>query len=324
MVVGKGIGILWVVLATLSAAQGPRPAPVRRILFWNLENCFDWRDDPCNAHPSEAAFSSFGDRHWTRSRFRAKCRAVAKTLFWAADDGGLPDVFAVAEIENGFVLEQLLETTLLRKTDYIPVHFDSPDPRGIDVGLLYRKSHLEETAARPLPVRARSPEGASLQTRDILLVCLRDRQTGDSLAVLVNHHPSKYGGEDTAWRREAAVRTLRQAVDSLLAEGWRAVFAVGDFNDTPQQPLYGTIPLENLALPLFRKGEGTIRYEGRWEMIDHGYSSVPGARLRVLHPPFLTVRDGAHAGEKPLRTYSGPRYLGGVSDHRPILLEFQQ
>jgi hypothetical protein len=141
----------------------------------------------------------------------------------------------------------------------------------------------------------------------------------------VNHHPSKFGGDSTDWRRRAAVRTLCGAVDSLHRAGWRRIVAVGDFNDTPDQPLYDDIPLENLALPLARAGEGTLRYDGRWELIDQAYVSADvvrsGCRMRILRLPALMTRDAAHSGEKPLRTYAGPRYLGGVSDHCPILLE---
>lgn len=312
------------VLYLPACAARPVPPDRLRILFWNLENFFDWRDDSLNVHPSEAEFSSFGARHWTRSRFQAKCDAIAKSLLWVADEAsGLPDIVTVAEVENLFVLKRLLSTTLLRKYDYVPVHFDAPDPRGIDVALLYRSRRFRLLRAAPLPVRP--PPGRTMQTRDILLACLRDTLSGDSLAVLVNHHPSKFGGDSTAWRREAAVRTLCEAVDSLQQAGWSRIVAVGDFNDTPDQPLYAGIPLENLALPLARSGEGTLRYEGRWELIDQAYVSASivrsGCRLRILRIPGLMTRDSAHSGEKPLRTYSGPRYLGGVSDHCPILLE---
>ena len=47
------------------------------------------------------------------------------------------------------------------------------------------------------------------------------------------------------------------------------------------------------------------------------------ARMRILRISFLLTRDTAHSGEKPLRTFQGPRFLGGVSDHLPILLEVE-
>lgn len=306
-------------------------------LFWNLENFFDWRDDEASESPSDTEYSSFGKQHWTRRKFQIKCQAVAKTILWAGDQAGkLPDVIGVAEVENRFVLEQLVKTSALRKLDYRIVHFESPDPRGIDVALLYRASQFKVLDAKPLRVVNPDPAGEPLQTRDILsasLLVLPEER--DSLTVLVNHHPSKYGGGSTDWRREAALKRLRSIVDSLQTSGQVRIVAMGDFNDTPDHAAFDLLKpdpdhpnqgLRNLAESLFREGIGSLRYNGRWELIDMFFLS-PGwaedARMRILHPPFLTVRDNAHSGEKPLRTYSGPRYQGGVSDHCPIVLELK-
>lgn len=299
------------------------------VMFWNLENLFDWRDDSLNISESEAEFTSLGKRHWTKRKFMAKCNAVAKSIFWIKDnEGALPDVIGVAEVENRFVLERLVEVTQLYKTDYEIVHFDSPDPRGIDVALLYRSSRLELMGAVPLMVGG--GEDPPMRTRDILLAVFR-RHGGDSIAFLVNHHPSKYGGR-TSDLREVALRRLREATDSLQKAGVMNIVAMGDFNDTPENPAFGILtegysyPMVNLAAPLAGRGEGTIRYSGKWEMIDMFFVSEKLVRngnipeMRVLRIPFLMTRDNAHSGEKPLRTYTGPRYLGGVSDHCPIVM----
>ena len=366
------------------------------IMFWNLENFFDFRDD--GTSESDAEFSATGERRWTKTRFYRKCQAVAKTILWAGSttSGGVPDIVGVAEVENRFVLTQLVTKTALRKLDYRIVHFDSPDPRGIDCGLLYRESRLTLVSAKPCPVSA-----PGLQTRDILLAQFIT-VAGDSLAVLVNHHPSKYGGGETDWRREVAVARLRALGDSLAATGWTRIVAVGDFNDTPDNPLFDRLaptlslcsfsapeaPLQNRqenpssegnaassrlleplvgdagpfpdnvsssvspsddsrqrhqgspvdTFPLMDKarpsafpsegepslrGQGSIRFNGEWQLIDLCFVSPAlegAASFCVLEPPFLTERDAAHSGDRPLRTYSGPRYLGGVSDHRPILV----
>ena len=369
-----------------------------RVMFWNLENFFDFLDG--GAGESDAEFSATGPRRWTKKRFYRKCHAVAKTILWAGSLGregggyaGLPDVVGMAEVENRFVLKQLVDKTALRKLDYEIVHFDSPDPRGIDCALLYRASRLTLVSAKPCRVSA---EG--LQTRDILLAQFLT-PAGDSLAVLVNHHPSKYGGGETDWRREVAVDRLRALGDSLAADGWSRIVAVGDFNDTPDNPLFerlspslslcrlsapsaslfpdgtadgprqltprpvitdpfrenvrlsapsaslfpdGTADGSRLLNPLLvsadpfrenvrlsavppgnRNGIGSIRFNGEWQLIDLCFVSpaLAGASsFSVLEPPFLTERDAAHSGDRPLRTYSGPRYRGGVSDHRPILV----
>lgn len=299
------------------------------VMFWNLENFFDWRRDSLNGSESEADFTSFGKRHWTKRRFQAKCNAIAKSILWVKDEEGiLPDIIGVAEVENRFVLKRLLEDTQLYRTDYGIVHYDSTDPRGIDVALLYRTSRLTLMQSRPL--RVGGGTDPPLLTRDILLTKFL-KSDGDSIAFLVNHHPSKYGGK-TGQRREVALRRLRDATDSLQKAGLMNIVAMGDFNDTPENPAFGILtdgeplPLTNLAIPAAENGEGTIRYSGKWEMIDMFFISrclasgghIP--EMNVLRLPFLMVRDNAHSGEKPLRTYTGPRYVGGVSDHCPIVV----
>ena len=299
------------------------------VMFWNLENLFDWRRDSLNGSDSEAEFTSFGKRHWTKRRFMAKCNAIAKSMFWVKDSEGVfPDVIGIAEVENRFVLEKLLKDTPLYKTDYRIVHFDSPDPRGIDVALLYRESRLTLIQAVPLKVGAGTDP--PIRTRDILLTKFR-KPDGDSVVFLVNHHPSKYGG-NTGDRRVVALRRLREATDSLQKSGLKNIVAMGDFNDTPENQAFGILTdrepyyLINLAAPLALKGEGTIRYSGKWEMIDMFFISdgviVDGniPKMKVLRVPFLMTRDNAHSGEKPLRTFTGPRYVGGVSDHCPIIV----
>jgi len=295
-------------------------------MFWNLENFFDWRNDSTSV--SDAEFSSFGERHWTRKRFRAKSQAIAKTLCWiASENGSFPDVVGFAEVENRFVLRRLLEESALRKLDYDVVHYDSPDPRGIDVALLYRTSSLELIDSKRCHIY--TDTGTVLPTRDILLVRLQKKRDGEAFAVLVAHLPSKYGGVAVSGpKREAAVRRLRFLVDSLRSIGTEKIVATGDFNDTPDNPVFRRLDtvLVNLAEPLHRQGLGTLRYNGKWDMIDMFFVSPPLAgrspRMTVLHVPFLETPDRAYGGLKPLRTYVGPRYTGGVSDHCPILLQF--
>lgn len=293
-----------------------------RLLFWNLENCFDPRPDSTSV--SELDFSAFGSRRWSRKRYDRKIFQIAKTVLWAAREltGGdphLPDVAGFAELEKKRILTDLVRGTALRKMDYVPVHFESPDPRGIDVGLIYRKSVL--TLLRASPVHILDSAGAILPTRDILLAEFLTRG-GDTLAILVCHFPSKYGGASVSMpKRQAAVRRLETLADSLSRRGFRHLIAMGDFNDTPDR--IAPKGLVNAARTLWKKGRGTIRYEGTWELIDMFFVSPPlasGADMRIPEPPFLLTRDRRYGGRKPLRTYSGPRYLGGVSDHLPILL----
>ena len=306
------------------------------VLFWNVENFYDWRNDSTTV--SDAEFSSGGERHWTWKRFQAKANAFAKALLWVeGEKGHLPDIVGLAEVENAFVLWQVLQKTLLRKTDYRYVHYDSPDRRGIDVALLYRSSVLELIDSKPCHLVSAD---TVMATRDILMCVFRKKDTvvpartinlpkGPVFAVLVNHHPSKYGGTSVSEpRRRIAVERLRFLTDSLRASGIGRIIACGDFNDTPDNPVFNLLKpsLLPMHLDLFRRGEGTIKYDGKWDLIDHFYVSPDlslYSRMHILRIPFLLTRDTAHSGEKPLRTYLGPRYTGGVSDHLPILLEIR-
>ena len=309
------------------------------VMFWNVENFYDWRNDSTTV--SDMEFSARGERHWSWKKFQAKANAFAKALFWVeGETGRLPDVVGLAEVENAFVLRQVLSKTALRKTGYKYVHYDSPDRRGIDVALLYRSSVLELIDSKPCHLFSAD---SVMATRDILLCHFR-KDSAD-FAVLVNHHPSKYGGAaESEPRRRIAVERLRTLADSLAAAGIDRIIACGDFNDTPANPVFRLLEpaLVPLHMDFYRRGLGTIKYDGKWDLIDHFYvspalapasSSVipgltrnlsdppPSARMRILRIPFLLTRDTAHSGEKPLRTFQGPRVLGGVSDHLPILLE---
>ncbi len=324
----KGVGIFLFLLAAGEfflcgqTADGSGTGD-RVVMFWNLENFYDYIDQGTGA--SDAEFSSFGARRWTKSRFRAKCDAVAKMILWVGDRyGSIPAVVGFAEVENGRVVRRLVEDTALWKFGYRVVHYDSPDSRGIDVALIYRDDVFELLSSKPCHVYTN--EKMIMKTRDILLVSLRDRRSGEVTHFAVNHHPSKYGGEAVSRpKRLAAMTRLRDICDSVITPDSGSLIAMGDFNDTPDNPLFGIFgdSMVNKALPLFRKGEGTIKYQGRWELIDMFIISSELSdkyRMEIVRAPFHLQRDTAHVGEKPFRTYSGPRYIGGVSDHFPIVL----
>lgn len=296
----------------LSGLQGQ--ADSLSVLFWNLENFFDWRVADSSS-VSDLEFSSRGTRRWTRKRFQTKCQAIAKSILWLADtQGALPDAIGFAEVENAFVLKRLLRDTPLRKLDYGLVHFDSRDRRGIDVALLYRKTRLQFLEARPCGLYG--PDGRPVRTRDMLLVRFRE---GD---IIVCHHPSKFGGaKSSSELRKLAVERLRELTDSLSEAGSSVILVMGDFNESPEKDFYRLLEprLVNLALPLQRKGAGSIKYDGEWSLIDQIWMSPSCAgSMEVLYLPFLQVPDKKHGGTKPLRTYEGPRYKGGVSDHCPV------
>ena len=313
---------VWMILILICSGFLCAAQDEKLVVFWNLENFFDYVDG--GEGESDREWSSTGSRRWTKTRFYTKCDAIAKTMFWIGEKyGRMPDVIGVAEVENSGVLYKLLSSSLLRKYDYKVVHYDSHDRRGIDVAVLYRSSVYRKVSSS---VTVPEYDGQKLSTRDILQVCL-ESVDGERINVLVNHHPSKYGGSQASEsRRDAAMTAMRNLCDSLaVADSGIPVIAMGDFNDTPDGEQFRMLDgvLVNKADSLFRAGQGTIRFEGKWDLIDmfmvSGSISEKSA-MEILQVPFLMTYEKKYPGLKPLRTYSGPRYIGGVSDHCPIVL----
>ena len=292
------------------------------VMFWNVENFFDYVDG--GTGQSDREFSSRGSRHWTKRKFQAKCDAIAKSVLWIGDSyGRMPDVIGLAEVENRGVLWKLLNNTLLRKYDYKIVHYDSGDRRGIDVALLYRGSIFRKVSHS---LTVPEYEGELMATRDMLQVYLEDI-TGQKINAIVCHHPSKYGGSaESDARRSAAMNTLKEICDSLsMVNPGVPIVAMGDFNDTPDGKQFSLVEevLSNKAAELFEKGQGTIRYQGNWELIDMFLVSENlsgNSQMHIVQVPFLMTYEKKYPGFKPFRTYSGPRYIGGVSDHCPVVL----
>ena len=322
----KGIiySAILILLHTAASAQESNEKE-NIVMFWNIENFFDFKDEGKN--DSDREFSPEGERRWTGSRFYAKCNAIAKTVLWIKDIyGNIPDVAGFAEVENLFVLKSIINSGPLKKSDYRIVHYDSSDPRGIDVALIYRNDIFEKTASKPC--RITNSSGDPANTRDILCVTLKNRKTGHLTAFIVNHHPSKFSGASSSRpKRETAMRRLKSICDSIRSEHTGIdIVAMGDFNDTPDNGLFSILEdnMTNMSSELYCKGEGTIRYKGRWDLIDMFIVSNQLAghcRMSILYPPFLMTADRTYGGLKPLRTYSGPKYEGGVSDHCPIILQ---
>jgi len=311
----KGIATALLCLMCTTAAVGENRDTLS-VMFWNLENLFDYVDS--GAGGSDAEFSATGTRRWSKKRFYTKVNSVAKTVLWAGEAAGgtIPAAVGFAEVENAFVMRQIVRSPAFKAYDIGYIHYESPDPRGIDVGLVYDKKQLSLLSSF-----AHEVNGGT--TRDILEAVFVT-PSGDSLMILVNHHPSKYGGEESFAKRKGAMEKLASVVRNATVP----VVAMGDFNDTPDAEAFGLLDglLANKAEELAARGEGTIRYDGKWELIDIflvSPSMAPVSTMKILAPSFLLVKDAAHSGYKPLRTYSGPRYLGGVSDHLPVILRVQ-
>ncbi len=308
-----------------------------RVMFWNVENYFDPFDDE---KTNDEDYIYGGRYGWSWKRFIRKRNAIAKVIVSSAGEPGTwPDLVGLCEVENRMVLRQLTEQTPLVRLDWGIVHYDSPDKRGIDVALLYRKERFKVLRSRAVEVSL--PDSSA--TRDILYVCgimLQGEGALDTLHLFVNHWPSKLSDDSAdSPRRMAASEALKEAIDSVRAfSPEAAILVMGDFNDTPDSRILTDFSrgmgLCSPAADLASGGQGSIKYKGVRELIDQFFLSEnlskrlvrwdDGAFMRIFAPDFLLEADKEFLGQKPKRTYIGPRYNGGVSDHLPILLRLQR
>ncbi len=287
------------------------------IMFWNLENFF---------YPQKDVDFSSGEKVVTWKRFRAKRDLISKTIIAIKDkEGSYPSVIGVCEVENLKTLKNLVYDTPLSRLGYRILHKDSPDNRGIDVALLYRDDRM-------ILLEYSFFEIKSFKTRDILYAKMLSVELKDTVHFLVNHWPSKLGGEKKSLpRRMEAANLLRHIVDSVQKVNPKAkIIAMGDFNDSPSSPsLQSITSLENLSLRLkdsLKKAKapitGTHRYKGRWEMLDQFLvSKTINGNIQILSFDHLLQQDKKYLGYKTKRTFIGPRFNGGASDHLPILMK---
>lgn len=299
------------------------------LVEWNVENLFDCQHDSLK---QDEEFLPDGDRHWTPYRYWKKLNRVGQTVIAAAGadaDYHLPDLIALCEVENDTVMRDLTRRSLLRNARYEYVMTSSPDARGIDVALAYSPftfSLLGWRAIRVPPVKGMKP------TRDILYAS-GIVAGGDTLHVFVLHAPSRSGGERPTRRfRLHVADVLCRAVDSVRAVSPQAsIIVAGDFNDHSASPSLRRLADHGLqevsAGAVGRHGaRGTYCYRGAWDSLDHILASPAladsCAGCRVFDAPYLLEPDEAHHGVRPKRTYTGPAYHNGYSDHLPLVARF--
>lgn len=307
-----------------------------RVMFYNAENLFDYRDDSLK---KDNEFLPDAPRHWTFSRYRQKLIHLSKTII-AAGEGVIPALVGLCEVENDSVMHDLFRLTPLHRSGYRYYITRSPDERGINIVLLYKRNLF-----RPIhrtDHRIHLPAGFR-PTRDILHVSGLIAQ-GDTLDLFVCHFPSRSGGEKASRpARKAANSRLRMLTDSVLQIRKNPLLLImGDFNDYPDEkiadptlPLYPPQPhpatdaLYNLMCQL-PKQKGSHKYQGEWGYLDQFFvsgnllnpqSNPYIGQCRVFEAPFLFIEDTKNFGSRPRRTYYGYKHEGGFSDHLPILLD---
>lgn len=326
--------ILFLLVALQAGSVSSQPVEAT-VAFYNVENLFDPDDDPL---VNDDEFLPDGAKHWNYERYWRKVVRIYQVLT-ALGAGEMPVIVGLCEVENRKVLEKLVYDTPLRKFDYRVIHQDSPDARGIDAALIYRKDRFMPDTAEWL--RVTLPDGSA--TRDILHVSGRlfDKTR---LHCYVNHWPSRYGGVVSSQaRRMAAAITLAKSIESVfMAEDDPNILIMGDFNDEPgdatmkritgiktpgarHQPAIVNLSVKRSDL----KDIGTIKHQGEWCVFDqllvsgaliYGRNGLKIAENEavIFSAGFLLEPDEVYTGHKPYRTYIGPAYLRGFSDHLPV------
>lgn len=313
-----------------------------KLMFYNVENLFDIYNDSLK---NDDEFTENGDKFWNNRKYYEKLNNIYKVIT-AIGEWNAPSIIGLCEIENRFVLDELISKTPLYKLNYEVVHYESPDKRGIDVALLYRPNHFEVIESKPVQVFLGS---SNRPTRDILYV-KGILAKSDTLHIFINHWPSRWGGQaNSEPKRIQAAQVLRKSVDSLCAINPNAsIIITGDFNDHPtDKSITETLnaktsvdsieanQLYNLSFYLEEKmGLWTYKFHEEKGILDQ--IIVSGALLNqtnkiyttkdeafVFTAPFLLEKDEQGFGEKPFRTYIGFKYNGGFSDHLPTYINLK-
>ncbi len=351
---------LFTIVIGLSLQGQTKKFVVQTVAFYNFENLFDTINNPNN----DEEWLPNGAQNWTSKKYKQKLHNLARVLneIGTGENKNSPVLIGGCEIENRGVLEDLVKEPALINNDYGIVHFDSPDKRGIDVALLYQKKHFQPTSYINIPLliydkQIKVKEEKETEedkadkdknevakdnrryTRDILLVTgLLD---GDEVNVMVNHWPSRSGGEKkSSPAREEAGRMNRKIMDSIYKVNPNAkIITMGDLNDgsynksvkegvgaklkkseVAQFGVYN--PFEELA----KKGNASLFYRDAGDIFDQimvsetliktDYTSYRYWKSGIYNKPFMITTLGQYKGY-PLR--HGINEVG-FSDHFPVYI----
>ncbi len=323
----------------VSAQSDPRQPLVFGVAFYNLENLFDTIN---NNGKYDLEFSPQGSRQWNSEKYWSKINnlayCISKMVTKNTPMG--PAIIGVSEIENKSVLDDLVRAKDIKQWRLQVVHHDSPDRRGVDVGLLYnpRLFKVLDVTNHTLVI----PNNPNFRTRDQM--CVTGILGGDTLSVIVNHWPSRLGGQErSSYLREAAGELSKHIADSLWAiRPNQGVIVMGDLNDDPQDKSCAVelgakrdqdkVEPHGFFNPWWRvldKGIGTLAYKGQWNLFDqiiisgtllkHNHAPLQYSSCKVNNFDFLFDTEGQRQGY-PKRTFASGAWLNGYSDHFPTII----
>ena len=319
-----------------------------RVMFYNVENLFDTHDDP---QTDDQEFLPKGDLKWDDQRYHQKLKRIAWVISNIAE-WEFPGIVGLAEIENEKVIQDLVRQSSLSQVDYQYEVSKGADPRGIDVALLWDSKRYKLVYANEIPHYGkplnyklgkdpRTDRQKDGKGRNSLWITLKELNSGKMLDVFVVHAPSRRGGvRSTSVKRSEVARKLRMIISNIQKKHPQSrILVMGDFNDNPSsEPILASLKAEkipheattfepstlyNLAYPIERDGDGTHSFEGRMWTPDQIIVSgnllydIPHKEAMIFDHPELW-----NSSKKSMnRTYNGPFYNGGYSDHLPIYID---
>lgn len=310
------------------------------IAFYNLENLFDTINQE---GVTDEEFTPKGKNNWNPDRYMEKLGHMATVISKIGVGEYTPHgavLLGVCELENASVLEDMSNTDILKDRNYKFVHYDSPYYRGMDVALLYQPKFFRVLHSASYELNM--PEIEDFTTRAQLVVTgILDK---DTISIIVNHWPSRSGGEKRSRPlRMAAADLSRSIADSIFQIKPEAkIIIMGDLNDDPTNKSIkknlGTVNepskmkedrFYNPYEALHAKGIGSLAYRDSWNLFDQilvsraltgeDYSSYKLYQAKVFNEQFLIQQEGRFKGY-PWRTYSYGAYIGGFSDHFPVYI----
>ena len=322
--------------------------------FYNLENLFDTYDDPVK---NDEEFLPEGKNQWTEVKYQKKLFNMATVIAeMAKANKAFHTILGVSEIENRLVLEDLVSHPLLSDANFQIVHYDGPDRRGVDVGLLYRADQFEYMGSESIPfsfedtqvpITLSKEEQDYFRTRDILMV--HGLIDGEHIAFYVAHLPSRIGGKGSDLRSLGADIIKRHS--DRLSQKYPGIkmIVMGDMNDDPHDAsmskwLGAVRNIEdtqkggffNPFWDMLLDGYGSLGYRDVWSIYDQVIPSetlvnAPENTLKVqkigkkgyygaiFKRPFMVTQQGQYKNY-PFRTFSNGKFVNGYSDHFPAYI----
>lgn len=303
---------------------------ITTISFYNVENLFDTIDDP---KTFDDDYTTNGKRKWNKKRYNIKIKKLGSVISQLGMNRSKypPAIVGLVEVENAKVVNDLVNSSNLKRHHYGFVHYDSPDERGIDVALLYNKQVFELLTSETFPVYLENDEGERDYTRDILKVS--GNLHGELVHILVNHWSSRGAGVlETEHKRMTASHTAKSIIEQIKDTHYDAkIIVMGDFNDDPTSKSVQNLVSDNFINPmeslLNREKTGSLTYNKKWNLFDQillskNFTEKTTDKLyfkhaEIFNKKWLKISKGKLKGS-PFRTYIGPWYQGGFSDHFPV------